>query len=104
MPHLNTTGIRLWVRGAGSPWSDEEVASFFAPFGPSVAPAAPAAPASTTAAAPAAAGFELLDSYRVAQDHGGDLITHKAPPRGPGFELRLPLDPAAVRPVAKLAG
>ena len=42
-------------------------------------------------------GPDLLDSFQIALAHGGDLLTHKDGPLGPGFELRMPLDPASVR-------
>ena len=54
---------------------------------------------SRAAAGPRPRPWDLLESYRVAQGHGGELLTHKAAPLGPGFELRLPLSipPAARR-------
>ena len=98
VPYWNAGAARILVRGDGpgwAAWGDEEVALFFAPF---------AAPGLGAAASPAA-GLGLLESFRVAQAHGGDLVTHGAAPIGPGFEVRLPLDPAAVRrPPLDVAG
>jgi two-component system probable response regulator PhcQ len=82
--HWNTTGARVLIRGSGPAWSDQDIASLFTPF-------------AVAAAAPSSLGPDLLDTFRIALAHGGDLITHKSAPLGPGFELRLPLDPAQVR-------
>jgi two-component system probable response regulator PhcQ len=82
--HWNTTGARVLIRGSGPAWSDEDVASLFTPF-------------AVAAAAPSNLGPDLLDTFQIALAHGGDLLTHKSAPLGPGFELRLPLDPAQVR-------
>jgi len=95
VPHWNTTGARVLIRSAGPAWSEEDIASFFTPFAVAVAAPSDLAPG-------------LLDTFQIALAHGGDLLTHKAAPLGPGFEVRLPLDPAAVcRPIvdeACLAG
>jgi two-component system probable response regulator PhcQ len=77
-------GVQLRVKAEGSDWSDEDVDSFFTPF---------AFPASD----PSDLGLDLLSAFSVAYHHGGDIVVHKSGPAGPGFELRLPADPAEIR-------
>lgn len=76
-------GFTVRVTGEGPGWSDTDVASFFTPF---------AFPASD----PSDLGLDLLSAFTVAFHHGGDVVVHPSAPGGPGFELRLPIDPADV--------
>ena len=77
-------GLTLRINTEGSAWSEADVASFFTPF---------AFPAND----PSDLGLDLLSAFTIAYYHGGDVVVHPGSPAGPGFELRLPLDPAAVR-------
>lgn len=81
--HWNTKGVRITVSGQGVVWSNDEVASFFTPV-------------AISSKSPSALSLDLLDAFFTASGHGGDLLAHPEPPAGPGFELQLPLDPAAV--------
>ena len=85
-PHetAGAPGVRLLITSDGPDWTDADVASFFTPF---------AFPAGD----PSDLGLDLLSAFTIAYHHGGDVLVHKAGPCGPGFELRLPCDPAAVR-------
>jgi K+-sensing histidine kinase KdpD len=84
MPYWGTAAARLRILGAGPAWKDEDVATFFTPF-------------SITTAAPNDVGLDLLDAFQTALGHEGDIVAHAAAPAGPGFEVRLPLNPTAVR-------
>ena len=77
-------GVRLLVSGEGESWSDADVQSLFTPF-------------ALTSSDPSDVGVDLLAAFFIAYDHGGDIIVHKDGPTGPGFELRLPLDPTQTR-------
>jgi two-component system probable response regulator PhcQ len=77
-------GVRLLVVGEGESWSEADVQSLFTPF-------------ALTSSDPSDVGVDLLAAFFIAYDHGGDIIVHKDGPNGPGFELRLPLDPAKAR-------
>ncbi len=77
-----TPGVRVSITGDGPPWTDEVVASFFTAFTPEKAD-------------PQSLGLDLLAAFFIAYHHGGDIVVHKAPPNGPGFELLLPFDPEA---------
>ncbi len=82
VPVWGTPGVRVRITGDGPPWTDEVVASFFTAFTPEKAD-------------PQALGLDLLSAFFIAYHHGGDIVVHKAPPNGPGFELLLPFDPEA---------
>ncbi len=83
IPLWNTTALQVLVRGEGPAWTDQDVATFFTPF---------AFPKDD----PSELGLNLLSAFSIAHQHGGDLLVHRDPPNGPGFELLLPLDPAQV--------
>lgn len=76
-------GVRAMITGEGAQWTEQDVAAFFTPF---------AFPAKD----PSDLGIDLLVAFFIAYCHGGDLIVHRGAPSGPGFELWLPADPAAV--------
>jgi two-component system probable response regulator PhcQ len=77
-------GMRLLITGEGEPWSDADVQSLFTPFALSTSD-------------PSDVGIDLLAAFFIAYDHGGDIIVHKGGQNGPGFEIRLPLDPTQAR-------
>ena len=77
-------GVQIFITGAGAAWSDNDVAACFTPF-------------AFPAANPADLGLDLISAFSIAYHHGGDILIHKAPPLGPGFELRLPADPSSVQ-------
>ena len=77
-------GMRLLVTGEGEPWSDKDVESLFTPF-------------ALTSTDPNDVGVDLLAAFFIAYDHGGDILVHKSGQNGPGFEVRLPLDPTQAR-------
>ena len=77
-------GIRVCVSNDGPEWSDGDVTSFFTPF-------------AFPAADPSDLGLDMLTAFFIAYHHGGDILIHKAPPEGPGFELVLPANPASVQ-------
>jgi signal transduction histidine kinase len=83
-PYWNTAGVRVRVLAEGPAWPEADVAAFFTPF-------------SLMSKDPGDVGLELLDAFQVALAHEGDIVAHRAPPAGPGFEVWLPLVPAAVR-------
>jgi two-component system, probable response regulator PhcQ len=90
-PYWNTSGIRVRVLAEGAAWPEADVAAFFTPF-------------ALMSKDPGDVGLELLDAFQVALGHEGDIVAHRAPPAGPGFEVWLPLDPAAVRRPALVDG
>ena len=67
----------MLIRGSGPAWSDEDVASLFTPF-------------VVASAAPSELGPGLLDAFQIALAHGGDLLTHKSGPLGPGSSCACP--------------
>lgn len=78
-------GVRVrFVTTAGTVWGERDVAAMFTPF---------AFPSND----PSDLGIEMLMAFFIAHRHGGDVIVHRAPPGGPGFELLLPVDPDAVQ-------
>jgi two-component system, probable response regulator PhcQ len=77
-------GIRLQFITTATAWGERDVAALFTPF---------AFPSND----PSDLGIEMLMAFFIAHRHGGDVIIHRAPPIGPGFELLLPVDPAAVQ-------
>jgi K+-sensing histidine kinase KdpD len=77
-------GMRMLVTGEGEPWSDKDVESLFTPF-------------ALTSSDPNDVGVDLLAAFFIAYDHGGDILVHKSGQNGPGFEIRLPLDPTQAR-------
>ncbi len=86
VPVWGTSGIQILISGEGAAWTDHDVAAVFTPFTPSKDN-------------PKDLGLDLLSAFFIAYHHGGDLLVHKAPPAGPGFELLLPFSPdAAHRP------
>ena len=90
-PYWNTSGIRVRVLAEGAAWPEADVAAFFTPF-------------ALMSKDPGDVGLELLDAFQVALGHEGDIVAHRAPPAGPGFEVWLPLDPATVRRPALVDG
>lgn len=84
MPYWGTAAARLRILGDGPAWREEDLAAFFTPF-------------SMVTKAPNDFGLDLLDAFQTALGHEGDIVAHAAAPAGPGFEVRLPLNPAAVR-------
>jgi CheY-like chemotaxis protein len=81
--YWNSTAVRIRVLGHGT-WEQSDVEAFFTPF-------------AITTKHPDDIGLELLDAFRTATGHEGDLVAHARGPNGPGFEIHLPLDPAAVK-------
>jgi len=72
------------IKGAGPNWTEGDVAACFTPF---------AFPEKD----PSDLGLDLMTAFSNAYHHGGDLVVHASAPAGPGFELRLPENPADVR-------
>jgi K+-sensing histidine kinase KdpD len=91
LAYWNTTGVRVRVLAEGPAWPEADVAAFFTPF-------------SLMTKDPGDLGLEMLDAFQAALAHEGDIVAHRAPPAGPGFEVWLPLDPAAVRRPAMVDG
>jgi K+-sensing histidine kinase KdpD len=91
VPYWNTTAVRLCVLGDGPAWQQSDVDAFFTPY-------------SITTKTPGDVGLDLLDAFQTALGHEGDLVAHRAAPAGPGFEVHLPLNPAAVRRPALVDG
>jgi nitrogen-specific signal transduction histidine kinase len=83
VPLWNTTALQIFITGDGDAWTDKDLATLFVPF---------AFPESD----PSERGLGLVSAFSIAHQHGGDIIVHRSSPPGPGFELLLPLDPAAV--------
>jgi CheY-like chemotaxis protein len=81
--YWNSTGVRIRVLGEGT-WEQSDVEAFFTPF-------------AITTKHPDDIGLELLDAFRTATGHEGDLVAHARGPNGPGFEIHLPLDPGTVK-------
>jgi signal transduction histidine kinase len=77
-------GVTILVNGAGPSWSECDVASCFTPF---------AFPEND----PSDLGLDMMTAFSIAYHHGGDIVVHASGPAGPGFELRLPVNPADVR-------
>lgn len=79
----NTQAKHLRLR-AGGVWDRQVLASLFTPF--SVQPEAPAE-----------ARPDLLAAFFIVHHHGGSLEVCCEPPHGPGFEIKLPIDPSKVQ-------
>jgi signal transduction histidine kinase len=84
VPLWNTTAVQITLTAEGTPWTEKDVATCFTPF---------AFPKND----PSELGLGLLKAFSIAHDHGGDLLVHRVPPLGPGFELLLPMNPADVK-------
>lgn len=84
IPYWGTAAARIRILGDGVAWKRSDVAAFFMPF-------------PITTQAPNDTSLEMLEAFQTALGHEGDIIAHPAAPAGPGFEVRLPLNPAAVR-------
>lgn len=84
MPVWGTPGVQIFVSGEGPAWTEEDASALFTPF-------------AFSKEDPQELGLDLLSAFFIAYHHGGDLIVHKAPPSGPGFEVRLPFSPEAAR-------
>lgn len=81
-----TQGVSIFISGGATPWTDEQVSSFFTIFCPEEND-------------PSALGLDLLSAFFIAHHHGGDIVVNREGPNGPGFEVLLPFDPeAASRP------
>jgi two-component system probable response regulator PhcQ len=76
--------LRVSVRAEAPLWAERDVSAFFTPF-------------NFPTNDPSDLGLDPLMAFFIAYHHGGDLLVHPAPPAGPSFELRLPLDPASAR-------
>ena len=85
-PHREAKAIQIRITGEGPAWTDQDVATFFTPF---------AFPKDD----PSELGQGLLSTFSIAQQHGGDILVHRAAPLGPGFEVLLPVNPADVKRV-----
>jgi two-component system, probable response regulator PhcQ len=73
-----------WVRlRSTDEWDSQAVSSLFTPFAVSV-------DGSTKA------DSDLLTAFFIAHHHGGTLDMHTRGPEGPGFELKLPINPLQV--------
>jgi two-component system probable response regulator PhcQ len=83
VPLWNTTALQIFVTGDGDAWTDKDLSTLFVPF---------AFPESD----PSERGLGLVSAFSIAHQHGGDILVHRSSLPGPGFELLLPLDPAAV--------
>jgi two-component system probable response regulator PhcQ len=83
VPLWNSTAMQIFISGEGEPWTDEDVATLFVPF---------AFPQKD----PSELGLGLISAFSIAHQHGGDVLVHRSPPHGPGFELLLPQDPGSI--------
>lgn len=79
----NAKAKHLKLRAKGI-WDREVLASMFTPF-------------SVQADAPIESRPDLLAAFFIVHHHGGSLEVRCEPPHGPGFELKLPIDPASVQ-------
>jgi len=77
-----TQGVSIFISGGSTPWTDEQVSSFFTIFCPEEND-------------PSALGLDLLSAFFIAHHHGGDIVVNREGPNGPGFEVLLPFDPEA---------
>jgi len=75
-----TPGVRVSVVSNGPEWPHEKVSGLFSAFVPSDD-------------APRSLGLDLLSAFFMCHHHGGDIVVHRGPPKGPGFEVFLPFDP-----------
>ena len=83
----DTQGMRILIVGNGPRRAGDHAGSVLATLSP-------------RERAPCGLGLELLPAFFIAHHHGGDILIHRAPGDGTGFELRLPFDPDATeRPV-----
>lgn len=73
--------VRVRIRAGGKEWTHRNLADLFAVLSP--------------VDGAKAAGMDLLAAYFSAYHHSGNLTVHAHGPSGPGFEVLLPLDPAA---------
>lgn len=80
-----TPGLRISLTVPGSTWDQEQLRACFAALSPRADASAPGVES------------DLLAAYFIAYHHGGNLIIHRGAPHGPGFEVLLPIDPAAAR-------
>ncbi|PKN66851.1 MAG: hypothetical protein CVU57_04620 [Deltaproteobacteria bacterium HGW-Deltaproteobacteria-15] len=76
-------GIRIRVLSKGPEWTESRVASLFTAF-------------SIMNEDLLESGLDLLPAFFIVHHHGGEILIHKSPPEGPGFEVILPLDPGNV--------
>jgi two-component system probable response regulator PhcQ len=76
-------GVKVTMVLNGSEWTHEQVSGLFTAFVPDDD-------------APRALGLDLLSAFFMCHHHGGDIVVHRAPPKGPGFEVFLPFDPDMV--------
>lgn len=77
-----TPGVSVLIAGNGPEWTDKEIGALFTPF-------------SLTQKDLQDLGLDLLTAFFIAHHHGGDIVIHRNPPDGPGFEVLLPFDPGA---------
>jgi light-regulated signal transduction histidine kinase (bacteriophytochrome) len=79
----NTPAKHFRLRASGI-WDRQVLASLFTPFS-----AQPDAPVETRP--------DLLAAFFIVHHHGGSLEVNCEPPRGPGFDIKLPVDPASAK-------
>lgn len=75
-------GIRIRILSKGPEWTESRVASLFTAF--------------SIMNEDLDDGLDLLPAFFIVHHHGGEILIHKSPPEGPGFEVILPLDPGNV--------
>ncbi len=79
-----TPGIRLRFAYEGSAWNAQQISTLFSAVQSSGKDARQVS-------------LDVLAAFFMAHHHGGQLLVHPSPPKGPGFELLLPLDPEATK-------
>lgn len=72
--------VRITIRTGARDWTSENLGALFAALAPRSG---------------SEAEMDLLAAYFAAYHHSGNLTIHAHPPQGPGFEVLLPIDPAA---------
>jgi two-component system probable response regulator PhcQ len=72
--------VRVRIRTGAREWGSKDLAELFSALAPGGAKEAE---------------MDLLAAFFAAYHHSGNLTVHRAQPAGPGFEVLLPLDPAA---------
>ncbi|HUU39746.1 MAG TPA: hybrid sensor histidine kinase/response regulator [Desulfatiglandales bacterium] len=83
-PIWGAAGARILITGDGPEWTEARVAMLFTPF-------------SLAEEKPRDSRLDLLPAFFIVHHHGGDILVHKSPPDGPGFEIFLPFDPEATK-------
>jgi len=76
-------GIKITISSDGPEWQSEQVHAMFTMF-------------SKKLDEPTQIGTNLLFAFLIVHHHSGDIVVHRKHPRGPCFDILLPLKPSAV--------